>query len=63
MIRWLLTLVAADFRGASARAFSVHRFRIGVRLCRGFYSFCWTGRAESIAGAVIPAQLVNFKQI
>jgi hypothetical protein len=36
MVSWLLTLVAADFRGASARAFDVHRFRIGVRLYRVF---------------------------
>jgi hypothetical protein len=36
MVSWLLTLVAADLRGASARAFGVHRFRIGVRLFRVF---------------------------
>jgi hypothetical protein len=36
MVSWLLTLVAADLRGASARAFGVRRFRIGVRLFRVF---------------------------
>jgi hypothetical protein len=63
MVSWLLTLVATDLRGASARAFGVHRFRIGVRLRQCVYSFCWTGRAEAIAGPVTPVQLVNSKQI
>jgi hypothetical protein len=43
MVSWLLTLVAANLRGASARAFGVHRFRIGVRLCRVFIHFAGPG--------------------